>query len=173
MSHLRSLPGRIVILLCALALIGLGAGAASAKPVTLTFHEKNETFTFTDVNPCTGEPGTLTITETGVFHVTAAGIDDQGTPDPEDDQLIAPYHLTGTFTGTFEFVPDDPGEPSYTGHFTVWFGENSNKKNGNGTFTFTVHGTGSDGSKLRFHETAHFGVSATGVEVFFDKVRCA
>jgi hypothetical protein len=151
------------------------SGVASAKPVTVTFHEKNETDSFHDVIPCLGDGGvlgTITTTENGVLHVTAAAIDDQGTPDPEDDAFIPPYHVTGTFTGTFVAVPDDPSFPTFRGHFTQWFGENSNRSNFVTTFTFTVIGWGSDGSRLRFHETAHFSVTPNGVTFEFDKGRC-
>ena len=40
------------------------------------------------------------------------------------------------------------------------------------TSTFSVHATGTDGSTISFHEVAHFGVSATGVVVSFDKPVC-
>jgi hypothetical protein len=163
-----------VPILATMLVIGL-AGPASAKPVTVTFHEKKEVFTFHDVIPCIGsgeELATITTTENGVFHVTAAGIDDQGTPDPSDDVFIPPYHVTGTFTGTFVAVPDDPSLPTFTGHFTQWFGENSNKKNFTATFTFTVIGRGSDGSTIKFHETAHITVTPNGATVEFDKPSC-
>jgi hypothetical protein len=54
-----------------------------------------------------------------------------------------------------------------------WFGENSNQKTFNGTFTFTVIATGSDGSTLKFHETAHITVNANDeVTVEFDRPSC-
>ncbi len=167
--------GPLVVALAALFLGVMAGSAQASRPITMTFHEKNATETFHDVIPCLGEGGvgaTITTTENGVFHVTAAGIDDQGTPDPEDDVFIPPYHVTGTFTGTFEAVPDDSSLPTFTGHFTQWFGENSNTKNFAATFTFTVIGRGSDGSVLKFHETAHFSVSAQGATLEFDKPRC-
>ena len=161
------------------ALVGLVvvamSGSAWARPITLTFHEKNATETFHDVIPCLGDepvPATITTTENSVFHVTAAGIDDQGTPDPEDDVFIPPYHLTGTFTGTFIAVPDDRSLPTFRGHFTQWFGENSNRKTLTSTFTFTVIGRAADGSVIKFHETAHFGVTPSGVTFEFDMARC-
>lgn len=134
-----------------------GAGAVSS---TQTFH--NQTDVSSDVNPCTGDPGTLTITYNGVMHVTelTGGIG-AGT-----------FWATGTQTGTFTFVPDDASKPSYTGHFTVWFGDNNNLRNGSETETFTVHGIGSDGSVLQFHETAHMSVNANGVTFSFDKASC-
>jgi hypothetical protein len=164
----------LVIVVAALLLATM-SGTAAARPVTLTFHEKNATETFQDVIPCLGNgevPATITTTANGVFHVTAAGIDDQGTPDPEDDTFIPPYHVTGTFTGTFVAVPDDPSFPTFTGHFTQWFGENSNRANIAATFTFTVIGSGSDGSRLRFHVTAHFSSTPSGATLEFEKPRC-
>jgi hypothetical protein len=63
-------------------------------------------------------------------------------------------HETFTQTGTFVAVPvDDPSLPTYTGKFTIWGGFNANGKTVNGTFTITVHGTGSDGSAFKVHET--------------------
>jgi hypothetical protein len=86
---------------------------------------------------------------------------------------IPPYHITGTFTGTVTVVPQDPSLPTFTGHFATWFGENSNQKTFNDTDTFTVILTGSDGSTLKFHETAHITVNANGeVTVEFDKPSC-
>src|SRR6266545_5810805 len=165
-----------MVVVLAVLFLGVTAGSARAsKPVTVTFHEKNATESFHDVIPCLegGAGATITTTENGVFHVTAAGIDDQGTPDPEDDVFIPPYHITGTFTGTVVAVPDDPSLPTYTGHFTTWFGENSNAKSFVDTDTFTVIAHGSDGSIIKFHDTFHVTVNAQGqVTVEFDKPHC-
>ena len=38
--------------------------------------------------------------------------------------------------------------------------------------TFNVRGTGSDGSKLSFHEIEHVSVSASGVIIAFGKLTC-
>ncbi|MER3438705.1 MAG: hypothetical protein C4346_14550 [Chloroflexota bacterium] len=132
-----------------------GNGAVSE---TTTSHGATETFT--DVLPCVG--GALyqiTITYNQVDHLTTLP---NGT-----------VHVTFTQTGTFEAVPvADPSLPSYTGHFTIWGGFNGNQKNAASTFTFTIKGTGSDGSRIDFHETAHFNTSATGLVVEFDKISC-
>lgn len=154
----------VLIALIATAL-AVGASSQAAPPVTFTDVVK-DTETFTDVVPCRDDLGLydITVTENGVFHVTAAGI--------EGEDLIAPYHLTGTFTGSFSAVPSDGTGPTFSGHFTQWFGENANISSANGTFTFSVKGRGSDGSTIRFNEVAHFGVSATGVTLEFDKPRC-
>jgi hypothetical protein len=152
---------RIVALLAVLVLVfavTTGASAAGAGAVSFTQTDHNLTQTATDVNPCTGAPGTVTITGNNVFHMTTLA---NGT-----------FWLTGTSEGTFTFVPDDPTQPTYTGHFTTWFGDNDNLKNGNETSTFSLHGVGSDGSKLTFHDVAHLSVSATGATVSFDKPSC-
>lgn len=130
--------------------------AEGAVTFTETFH--NESESFPDVNSCTGDPGTVTITYNGVVHVTLLP---NGTS-----------HFTITQTGDVVFVPDDPSLPTYTGHFTTWAGFNSNNKNEAGTVTFTVKVTGSDGSTLKFHLTEHFSVSASGVVNAFSKPRC-
>lgn len=109
------------------------------------------------VNPCTGALATIAITYNGVFHVAV-----------NKNGLWA----TGTSTGTFVLTPVDPTQPSYTGHFTMWFGDSDNRQNEVEHFTFTVHGIGSDGSRLTFHETAHMSVSASGITLSFDKPRC-
>jgi hypothetical protein len=136
---------------------GAGAGAVS---FTQTF--KNVTEVSTDVNPCTGAPGTLTLTYNGVFHVTqlTSGIG-AGT-----------FWATGTQTGTFTFVPFDASQPTYTGRFTAWFGDNDNLRNDAETSTLRVRGIGSDGSVLRFHVVEHMSVSASGVTLTFEKPTC-
>ena len=154
MRKLRKLI--VVLLLSGLLLVYASNAFAAATSFTQTF--KNVTETFTDVNPCTGDPGTLTITYNGVVHVTIAN--------------NGSFHTTGTFTGDFVFDTTDPTKPDYTGHFTNWFGDNDNSRSEADTVTFTVHGTGSDGSTIRFHETAHFSVSASGVVISFDKMSC-
>jgi len=134
-----------------------GAGAVS---FTQTFH--NATASFPSPNPCTGASGTVSLSYNGVFHVTTltSGIG-AGT-----------FWATGTQTGTFAFTPDDPAKPSFAGHFTTWFGDNNNLQNGSETSTFSLRGTGSDGSTLIFHEVMHANVSASGVVNTFDKPSC-
>jgi len=147
-----------VVLATALAgsLVSALPTQAGATSQTLTI--KNGTDTFVDVNPCTGDPATISITFNAVMHLTFL---DSGA-----------VHGTETQTGTFQLVPLDPSLPSFTGHFTQWDGFNANSRNFAATFTFHVSGKGSDGSTLRFHEDAHFSVSATGMTVEFDRPRC-
>jgi hypothetical protein len=145
----------------------LVVAALLALPATVLAHGgPPQTFTDTvkqtdivpSVNPCTGDPGTLTVTFNGVFHVTQF-----------DD---GHYHVTGTQTGTFVFDTADPTKPDFSGHVTLWFGENGNPNGFNGTFTFQVKATGSDGSTIRFHQTSHITIVGSDVVVQFDKMSC-
>jgi hypothetical protein len=146
--------------LVALALVlGALAGrspAAAAGAVSETTTEHGATETFTDVVPC-GADGAydITITYNEVDHATYG---------PKS------IHFTFTQTGTFVAVPQDPALPTYTGHFTMWGGFNGNSKTADGTFTFSLHGTGSDGSTLTFTSVEHFNVTPAGVtnEISFE-----
>jgi hypothetical protein len=110
-------------------------------------------------NPCSGADGTLTLVYNDVFHGT---INKTGS------------WFTGTLTGTFSFVPVDPSQPSYTGRFTTWFGDENNKQNDVEHSTLNIHhGVGSDGSILRVHDNAQATMNANGVvTVSFDKFVC-
>ena len=131
--------------------------AALAQAETTTTHF-SDTGSFPEVNPCSGATGTLTIVTEGVLHTTAL---DNGT-----------FHETGTDTGTFTFVPDDPSQPTYTGQFASWFGQNVNSRNFTETSTFNVALTGSDGSRLTVHVVAHVTLHADGtVTVEFEEMR--
>jgi hypothetical protein len=138
-----------------------GAGAVS---VTQTFHNVTQTFVPPDpmaFNPCTGEPGTLTLTYNGVAHanVLTSGIG-AGTG-----------WFTFTATGSVMFAQDNG--VTYTGKFTAWDGENLNLQNFAATSILVANLTGSDGSSLRFRDVAQFTVSASGITVSFDKPTCA
>lgn len=135
------------------------AFAAGAGAVSYTQIDKNVTDVTADFNPCSGAPGTLTQTYNDIFHVTEL----------TSGQGAGTDWATGTMEGTLTFVPSDPALPTYTGHFTVWFGGNDNLRNGNQTFTFSAIALGSDGSMVRQTEVGHLNVSATGVIVSFDK----
>lgn len=148
------------VVLMALPAQASGAGAVS---VTQTFHNATQKFVPPDANavqPCTGVPGTLTITYNGVAHSTflTSGVG-AGTG-----------WATFTATGTFNFVGSDG--VNFSGRFTAWDGENFNLRNFATTAILVVHGTGSDGSSLRFHDVAHMSVSASGITLRFDKPTC-
>lgn len=148
---------RLIVLLFT-AFLCLAAGPAYAAPTTETNTAKGLVETFVDVVPsCEGGGPLYTITTTSnlVEHETVF-----------DDGRV---HATFTQTGTFSAVPlDDPSLPSYTGKFTVWGGFNANRSTVNGTFTFNVRGTGSDGSTFSNSNVEHFNVRPDGtVQEFF------
>jgi hypothetical protein len=154
----RLLLRRLIPLIAATGLLLLIAAPASAAASATTETVKGVTETFPEVNPCTGDPGTVTVTYNGVFHtsVDATG----GT------------HLTGTVTGTFEFVPTDATLPSYTGRVTNWFGGNIGA-NGEGFWsTFSITGFGSDGSVIHFNGVTQFHLSNGEVHVDFTMGNC-
>ena len=134
------------------------AGGNGAQ--TFTQIDKNVVEGMSDnANPCNGDLGTLTLTYSDIFHGTMLA---NGTS-----------WFTGTVTGTLVFVPNDPTRPSYTGHFTEWFGDENNLKNDVEPSTFNVNATGSDGSHLVYHENDQAATNANGViTVSFDHVLC-
>jgi hypothetical protein len=147
---------RIAAVLLTGLLLVVGGGSAFAAPVTNTTHEKGLVETFVDVVPSC-EPGgplyQITTTSNLVEHETIF-----------DDGRV---HATFTQTGRFVAVPL-AGGPSFTGKFTIWGNFNQNGKAVNGTFTFNIHGTGSDGSTFSNHENDHFNVRPDGsVNEFF------
>jgi len=150
---------RRLLAMVTIALIALvvPSGTANAAPTTTTTHEHGVVETFVDVFPtCEEDPPLFEITTTSnrVSHETVFA----------DGRV----HATFTDTGTFTAEPLDPSLPSFTGKFTIWGGFNANKKSVNGTFTFTVRGTGSDGSTFRNHVTEHFNERPNGtVQEFF------
>ena len=140
------------------AVLFTGAPAFAAPPVTETIHEK-VVETFVDQVPVTCDEGgpkyTITINANTVGHITTF-----------DDGRV---HSTFTQTGTFVAVPKgDPSLPSCTGKFTIRAGFNDNGKTVNGTCTFNIHGTGSDGTTFSKHFGNRFNVRPDGtVNEFF------
>jgi hypothetical protein len=150
--------GRSVVGLVAAGALLFAAPAFAQPPTTETTTQKGLVETFVDVVPSCeegGPPYTITTTSNLVEHTTTF-----------DDGRV---HATFTQTGTFVAVPlDDPTLPSFTGRFTVWGGFNQNGNTVNGTFTFNVRGTGSDGSTFSNHVTDHFNARPDGtVNEFF------
>ena len=99
-------------------------------------------------NPCSGALGTLTIVLSGVLHTTDLG---DGT-----------VQMTVTTTGTVTFVPDDPGQPSFTGHLAGSSSEIVNARNATTTTAENVVVHGSDGSLGKQHILLHLTVNANG-----------
>lgn len=149
--------------LAAVPFLAFGAPTAMAVATgatTFTQTDQGLVDSFPTNNPCTGAPGTVSDVYNDVFHVTV-------TPNGSAS-------ITGTQEAQFTFTPIDPSLPTYTGHFTDWFGaENIYGPMTTQTSTFTINAIGSDGSHLRFHEDAHFTLNPNGVvTVTFDHVTC-
>ena len=149
----------LTVVLMTACLLLTGAPAFAAPPETETTVQKNLVETFVDIVPtsnCVEEGPLYTITTTTNLVEHSTVFDD------------GRAHFTFTQTGTFVARPLNGG-PSFTGSFTTWGGFNDNGKVQNGTFTFTVRGTGSDGSRFVTHTTEHFNTTPTGAEFFFSK----
>ena len=134
---------RLLLMVLVLLPAALLAPAAAAAAETETTHFSG-TVSRAELNLCSGAPGTLTIVSSGVIHATELG---DGT-----------VRMNGTTTGTVTFVPDDPSQPSYTGHLTERFGGDAN--------TFTIADNivlhGSDGSLGKQHILMQVTVNANG-----------
>ena len=143
---------RLAFGVLAAGLLAIAAPAFAQPPTTTTTHTKGLVETFVDVVPMCedgGPPYTITTTSNSVMKESVF-----------DDGRV---HATFTQTGTFVAVPlSDPSLPSFTGRFTTWGGFNQNGTTVNGTFTFNLTGTGSDGSTLSIHQVEHFNVRPDG-----------
>jgi len=152
-------------LLVVVGMLLFPASSAFADPggvVTFTNNVRNKTNTFVDVNPCTGDPASITNTFNQVLHTTLfVSGPNAGT-----------FHVTGTATGDFVLDTIDPTKPDFTGHVASWFGVNSNRSSEAATATFNFHGVGSDGSRLRGHLLAHVNVTPSGATLSFFKMNC-
>jgi hypothetical protein len=147
------------VLFAVVGLMAIGGPALAAPPQTDTNVAKNVVESFPDVVPSCGDAGDpthlITTTSNSVEHETTFA----------DGRVHATFTQTGTFVA--EPLDAESGLPSYTGRFTTWGGFNDSGKTVNGTFTFTVHGTGSDGSTFAVHSTDHFATTPTGAEFSF------
>jgi hypothetical protein len=138
------------------------AGSPNGQTVTETDHIHGTFLEPGATNPCTGDTfnGGQGIQFTGnlVNHVTYF---------TNSDEVWATFTETGAILGT-----DDGTGATYSGHATAWGNFNMNERNGNSTFTLTIHATGSDGSSITGHETTVFATNAHGdVTVNFDKMK--
>jgi hypothetical protein len=134
-------------------LLGLAVSAALLAPAaalateTQTIHFRL-TFVVSRPNPCTGASATVTLTGKGVMHLTTL---DNGT-----------VHVMMMDVGTITVVPDDPSQPTYSGHFTETGTENHNAKSFTTSFHRNVVLRGSDGSLVKEHVLIHLTVNANG-----------
>jgi hypothetical protein len=124
----------------------LAPSAASATETTTVRFKVTESRA--EVNPCSGAPGTLTIVLSGVMYTTDLG---DGT-----------VRRITTTTGTVSFVPDDPGQASFSGHLAESDSEITNPRNAVDTNAENVIVYGSDGSLGKQHLLIHHTVNANG-----------
>jgi len=153
--------------LAALVILALPVSAAGAGAVTMTQTFHNATLTIASANPCTSAPGSVDLVYNGVAHVTFL----------TSGKGAGTGWGTFTATGDFAFTPIDPSQPSYSGHFTNWDGFSFNLNSFTSTGIFVIHGTGSDGSTITFHDVTHITVlnplsSSPTIVVSFDKPTC-
>jgi hypothetical protein len=156
-----------------------GARAGTSPPTSQQAHPQPEPILdegdvtsahiFTDVtqsfpfaNPCSGAPGTATITFSGVMQITYLS----------SGPCAGTFQVSSNETGNGQLTPTDPTQPSYSGHFTSRFATNTNPNNGTATTIVNIHGVGSDGSLLIFHLVQHITINATGVIISFDHLTC-
>jgi hypothetical protein len=149
---------KLVFAAVVLGLLMGTSSVASAQAFTETFTVHDFTEVFVDVNPCTGDPGTVTLNYNGVFH---------GTVDPNGG-----FHFTGTLAGTFELVPLDSSLPTYTGHFAQWFGGNTTSNSDGFWATFNIKGNGSDGSTLSVNAVTQIHFSNGVLHIQFERLNC-
>jgi hypothetical protein len=124
------------------AALSVSAAADGNGAHTFTSHVKSFTSSL-QVPPLCQEPnaGTLTTTVNGVVHFT---FNANGT-----------VSFTSTVTGPFTFGPDDPRQPTFSGHYENWDG-------GHGTLTFDAKGNPLNGTTAD-HATINFtGVGSDG-----------
>ena len=167
----RRPPRRVIAAALGGAALVSGASTVAAGPpvVNTTQQIVDETSTFVDVHPCTGQEAQITVVENGVIHFAAFA---DGT-----------VHFTGTLRGTFtaDLLPVD-GTSDATGAYTTWFGGNG-LLNEDGTaagqaqtaFTFNLRGTNADGTTVRSHQNGNTVFDPSGepkVNVFHDHVNC-
>jgi hypothetical protein len=170
-SAMRRILGPLASVSLALPLLGVLAigGVSAASATSDTIAVQGVTDTFPDVNPCTGDPVTITLTYNSVVHVTTL-------PSGE-------IHLTSMFTGDVVLEPLDPALPTYTGHVLDWSNQIYNRNEDLATFTTRARVTGSDGSTIRLGIVAHVTAdtvdvstdppTTTGLKVSFLRFSCA
>ena len=104
---------------------------------------------------CSENPGIATGDVNAVFHTTDLG----------DGRFISTFRMSGTA----QFTPDDPANPTVSGRFVVGDTTISGVYGVTDTFVYINHGWASDGTSFKFHDVAHISFNANGVAVEWDK----
>jgi hypothetical protein len=157
---------RFAAAVAAVAVVGAGfaasasAGGPNGRTVTETQHLHGTFFEPAATNPCTGDTFNsgqgAQFTGNLVNHVTYF---------TDSDEVWSTFTETGAIVAT-----DDGTGVTYSGHATAWGNFNTNERNGNSSFTLTIHLSGSDGSSVTAHENTTFATNANGdATVDFDK----
>ena len=149
---------RFLALAVGAGLMFTGSPAIAADVTTATHVKHGVVETFVDVIPSCEGGGpryNITTTSTTLRHRTKFA----------DGRIHVAFKSTGTFVAD---PKNNPSLPSYTGKFTQSGGFNDNGQETNGTFTFSVRGSGTDGSSFRNQSTEHFDQRPDGsVHEFF------
>lgn len=153
----------VAFVAASLAFGAFPVAAGGAETFTVVMKDVNETFP--TVDECSGEAASVTVTYNSVLHVT---IRPGGTFDPVTFTGTN-FSVTGTQAGTFTLVSSD----TFTGHFAIWFGFNSNSKNEARTFTFNAVGRNAAGTAMiSAHTVEHFNTTPSGNFNAFMKFHC-
>ncbi|HET7475977.1 MAG TPA: hypothetical protein VFJ97_08135 [Dermatophilaceae bacterium] len=141
-----------------LTLSGPAAVAGGNGTYTFTQTEHGRVGVVRNVNVCTGDRVIVRTVTNSVFHVT---VTKNG------------LHFAGAAERTMTLTPLDPSKVTYEGHSTVTFVNAFNNRTTAVSETYNITARGSDGSHLKFHQTAHATADADGVvTVDFDRQWC-
>lgn len=124
-----------------LALVAATPAAAAGGVVTINASLAGQNSVEPGSPTCAGGTATNTFTfRNGRYH--------------ETDLPDGTSHDTLTVEGDFLQVPDYPSQPTYTGHFAFWDGDNFNRNvQISPNFTTNIDATGTDGSVIHVHWT--------------------
>ena len=168
---MRRILGPLTSVSLALTLLGVLAvgGVSAASAASDTIAVQGVTDTFPDVNPCTGDASTITVTYNADVHMATL-------PSGE-------VHFNSTLTGDVVLEPLNPSLPTYTGHLLDFSNQIYNANEDVATFTQRARVTGSDGSVIRLGIIAHVVAdtvdvstdppTTTGLKVTFLRFSCA
>ncbi|HVQ87019.1 MAG TPA: hypothetical protein VMT88_02450 [Actinomycetes bacterium] len=155
---IKRVSALMAVLGLALGVLVAGGVAEAGIPTTKTTVTHGLVDTFTDVVPSCEGGGPrylITTTSSSVEHLTKFG----------DGHRQGTFHSTGTFVA---YPKNDPALPSYTGMFTSNGGFSGIGPVVTGTFTFSVSGSGSDGSSFTNQNVEHFtGMPDGSTKEFF------
>src|SRR3954453_23879759 len=108
------------------------------------------------LNPCSGVEGTFRRTYHGVVQTVTR---------PDGSTLFRGWIRADDAT----FVPDDPGEPTFTGRETVHVSAATNGSSATSTFVLHFWASSADGSRTMFKEVEHVTFNTSGDIVEFEK----